>query len=87
VAEFSGLDLRTSRRNIPWSSVVIATLIWAPLAWLTYHLVAIGHPWYSILAAVPAGLFFAATIGMMTQKEELVPKDQKQLALDDVGDE
>jgi len=31
IARFSGLDLRTSRRSISWSSVVLATVIWAPL--------------------------------------------------------
>src|SRR5437764_4298260 len=36
IAEFSGIDLRTSRRAIPWSSVVISIMIWAPLGWLTY---------------------------------------------------
>jgi hypothetical protein len=56
--------------------------IWAPLGWLTYHLVDIGHPWYSILAAVPAALLFSATVGLITQKEEVTPNAEEQLALD-----
>jgi hypothetical protein len=75
VAEFSGLDTRTTRRKISWSAVVLATAFWAPLGWLTYHLVDIGHPWFAVLPAVPPGLFFLATLGMLTEKEEVIPPD------------
>ena len=75
VAELSGVDLRTSRRKIAWSSVVVAACIWAALGWLTYHLVDIGHPWCSVISAIPAGVFFVAMIGLLTEKEELIPPD------------
>jgi hypothetical protein len=82
VAEFSGLDLRTSRRNIAWSSVAITIAIWAPLGWLTYHLVDVDHPWYAVLSGAPAGLLFVSTLGMLSEKEEVIPPE-----IDADGDE
>src|SRR5204863_4458555 len=75
IAEFSGLDFRTTRRTIPWPSVFVAVAIWVPLGWLTYHLVDIQHPWYATLSAVPAGIFFIATLGMLGEKAEVIPDD------------
>jgi hypothetical protein len=75
IAEFSGLDLRTSRRNVAWSSVILATAIWMPLGWLTYHLVAISHPWYATFSAAPAALFALVTVTMLFEKEEVVPDE------------
>ena len=85
VAEFSGLDLRTVRRKIPWGAVIVGTCIWAPLGWLTYYLVSRGHPWLAIIPAVPAAVLFLSTLFMFANKEEL-PTDEEELPTDEAED-
>lgn len=71
VAEFSGIDLRTVRRKVPWGAVIVSTCIWAPLGWFTYYLVDSGHPFWAIVPALPAGLLALVTVFMFGNKEEL----------------
>jgi hypothetical protein len=44
--------------------VIVGTCIWAPL----------GHPWFAIIPAIPAAIFFLTTLFMFANKEEL-PSD------------
>ena len=72
VAEYSRVDLRTVRRKVPWSSVILCSCIWIPLGWLTFHLVERGYGWRAAFPAVPAAFFAVATLGMLFNAEEIV---------------
>jgi hypothetical protein len=87
IAEFSGVDLRAVRRKPLWSSVVLACIIWIPLGWLTFHLVDIGHPWFAVIPAVPAGLFFMVTFPLIFNREEVAPTSEgdQEVAPDGAG--
>jgi hypothetical protein len=77
IATFSGLDLRTSWRKPQWSAIVFACIVWIPLGWLTYHLVAVGHPWYAWIPAIPAAVFFLVTFPLIFNKEEAIPEEDE----------
>jgi hypothetical protein len=85
VADFSGLDLRTVRRKVPWGAVIVGTCIWAPLGWLVYYLVSRGHPWFAILPAVPAAIMFLTTVFMFANKEELPSEEAEDGGDGDAG--
>lgn len=57
VAAYADVDLRTVRRKVQWGAVFFSTCFWAPLGWLTYHLVSIGDGWWATFPAVPGGGF------------------------------
>jgi hypothetical protein len=57
-------------REIGWSSIVIWTIVWAPLGFVTYWLNRDGFSWYSLLSGVPAVLLFIATVGALLPETE-----------------
>lgn len=76
VGRLSGVDLRAVRKKINWSSAIVSTCIWAPLAYVVYLLDRDGFDWLSLLPAIPAGLFFVAAVGLILErKEERVSED------------
>ncbi len=52
------------------------TCFWAPLGWLTYHLVDIGDGWWAAFPAVPAAVFPVATLGLLGETETVAPDDE-----------
>jgi hypothetical protein len=74
IGSFSGLDLRSSRRKADLSSIVINAIVLAVLTWLTYRIFEAGHPWYAAIPGIPAFLLGIAELGMVTEKEDVIPE-------------
>jgi hypothetical protein len=75
VMMLAGVDLRTSRRDIPWSSVVFTVLLAAGFGYWTAVLSESGFRWYSLFPGVFAGLMFVSILGMLGRKVEASPGD------------
>lgn len=73
VAMLAGVDLRTTRRDIPWSSVVFAALLSAGFGYWTAVLNESGFRWYSSFPGIFAGLMFISILGMLGRKVESAP--------------
>jgi hypothetical protein len=81
VARHAGVDL--PRRKIAWGSIVMAFVIGAPLAYLTYRLDRDGFEWWSLLPGIIAGLMFIAILGMLFNPDEASTTNGSQPAGDD----
>jgi hypothetical protein len=75
VMRLAGVDLRTSRRDIPWLSVVFAVLLAAGFGYWTAVLNESGFRWYSLFPGVFAGLMFISILGMLGRKVGASPGD------------
>ena len=75
VARLSGVDLRTSRRQIPWSSVVFAAILAGGLGYIAVRLGMDGHRWYALIPGIPALVLVLSILGMLTMKAEHEPGD------------
>jgi hypothetical protein len=75
VMMLAGVDLRTSRRDIPWTSVVFAVLLVAGFGYWAAVLNESGFRWYSLFPGVFAGLMFVSILGMLGRKVEASPGD------------
>jgi hypothetical protein len=86
IAELSGVDLRTKRRAADLSSIIIIGLIAAALGYLTYWVDAAFSGWLALIPGSFAALFAIATLGMITDKEEVRPDEieaaQQKLPID-----
>ena len=65
----SGVEL-SRKKKIPWSGVVLALIIGAPLAYWTFTLDRNGFRWLSILPGTFAALMFIAVLGMLFDRDE-----------------
>ena len=73
IAALAGVDLRSSRRDIPWSSVVFAGLAMLGFGYWTYAINRGGFRWYSIPTGLLATLMLLSILGMLTKKVEVAP--------------
>lgn len=69
VARLSGVEL-SRKKKIPWSGVVMALIIGAPLAYWTFTLDRDGFRWLSLLPGTFAALMFIAVLGMLFDRDE-----------------
>lgn len=69
VAKLSGVEL-SHKKKIPWASVVVASIIGAPLAYWTFVLDQDGFRWLSVLPGAFAALMFIAVLGMLFDRDE-----------------
>jgi hypothetical protein len=74
VAKLSGVEL-SHKKKVPWASVVVASIIGAPLAYWTFVLDQDGFRWLSLLPGVFAALMFIAVLGMLFDRDE--PEEAK----------
>jgi hypothetical protein len=85
VARLSGVDLPSERRKIPWSSIVLAALVGAPLGYLTFTLNEDGFRWYSLFPGAVAALMGISILGMLLPEQKAPDAagiDQLQIDLD-----
>jgi hypothetical protein len=71
VGEYAGLDFRTEKRKASIGSIILSTVLWGTLGWLSFYLVEHGYGWWATFSVVPAAVLFLATLTMLTEKEPI----------------
>jgi hypothetical protein len=75
IAKLAGVNFKVPRK-FAWSSLIVWTIFWIPLGFVTYLLNREGFSWYSLLSGIPAGLLFLATAGALLPDAETPTEEQ-----------
>ena len=75
VAKLTGQEVGTSKKPIPWGSIVTAAVLAAAFGYWAYRINLHGFVWYSVFPGI-VGVLFAISIASMVTNREQSPEEQ-----------
>jgi hypothetical protein len=78
-AALSDVDLRTTRPDIPWMSILLAVMMMGGTGYWTYVLDESSLRWYSVFPGIFATMMFISILGMIVRKKEETPPSDAEL--------